>query len=197
MAPVSSFLLALGAFAGLSAAWYPVEQSKYINNTIVTFTNHRCYGNGFVFKNIDSNVCALTLTGVNETIPEAIKNNHTLVQSAQFFYNESGQTTTPVFVGWTPGPDSNSDGPLQCGTNATETEIHKDVTCVSAPQDGSFTGFSYYREDKAPCKEQLDPFGVLISGKVYAFAEMLLEHKAMLLELVLSGKIDIEVSTLR
>ncbi|KAL1796134.1 hypothetical protein ACET3X_006358 [Alternaria dauci] len=123
--PSLTNILALGALASLAVA-----------DNIYTYTKPGCKGAAFFFKDIDHNVCALTITGNATSTADAIARGLTTVRSGKLEVQETGKKH---FIAWDEGPGSNADGPLQCGTIAQNVPVKKRETCLS----GSIHGFSW------------------------------------------------------
>jgi hypothetical protein len=213
MVPLMYFSLALGALADVSVAspiWstYPTSEypsspavQPYYNNTLYTYTSPGCDGCAFVFHDFQPNVCAVTITRSGfHNISEAIAARATLVKSGLLVRNETGYNS-PNFVAWSEGPESNVDGPLQCGTIRDEQVVTGNQLCLSAP-DGVFDhGYSYYRQngtqtgssssvekrDATRCTERRQPDAVWLNGKMYTLQEIPESAKMQLLSLTLNG----------
>ncbi|USP75400.1 hypothetical protein yc1106_02674 [Curvularia clavata] len=203
MAPIHSFLLALGSLASIGAAWYP-DQTPYANNTLITFQKQGCYDTncGFVYHNFQPQTCAVTITRKGLNISEAIAAKLTLVKSGLLIRNETGYPD-PTFVAWDEGPDSNADGPLQCGTAVVNETVSGESLCISAPDNHNYHGFSYWRpgQDKTKrsdipeCTGEQYPDGVMLNGKMYNIEGIPDDDKLTLLSLVLNGggKVSVEL----
>ncbi|KAG9194915.1 hypothetical protein G6011_00035 [Alternaria panax] len=162
--PSLTSILAVGAFASLAVA-----------DNLYTYTKPGCTGPAFFFKDIDHNVCAVSITGSATSIADAIAKGITTVASGKLEVQETGKKH---FLAWDEGPASNADGPLQCGNIANNVAVKKRETCIS----GSFHGFSWTEpgaggKSKArrqansdaiwTCTGSTDPDAVHIGGKYY------------------------------
>lgn len=196
MVLVLSFLLTLGSLASTGAAWYPVKQTPYSNNTLITYQKQGCYDIkcGFVYHNFQPQTCAVTITRSGLNISEAIAAELTRVKSGLLIRNETGYTD-PTFVAWDEGPGSNVDGPLQCGTAVVNQTVSGEAFCISAPDNHDYHGFSYWRpshkdakrNDIPECTGEQYPDGVMINGKMYTVKGIPDNDKLTLLSLVLNG----------
>ncbi|EUC42148.1 hypothetical protein COCMIDRAFT_39749 [Bipolaris oryzae ATCC 44560] len=212
MAPLMSYVLALGALAStaLAAPKYPTaEPVKYQNNTLYTYKYQGCNGPAFIFNNFQPNTCAVSITRPGLNISQAIAAKLTLVKSGLLVRNEAGYTD-PTFVAWNEGPQSNADGPLQCGTVRDSEVVKGDRLCLSTPDNQNDHGYSYYRDDSADesdhwekretdesgliqkrdaprCTGQQHPDAVFIAGAIYTLINVPDEIAVELVVSVLNG----------
>jgi hypothetical protein len=99
--PSLTTLLALGAITSIAAA-----------DNIYTYTKSGCAGPAFFFKDIDHNVCAVTITGNATNIADAIAKGITTVGSAKL----EGKSHLPPAL-----PSTNLVSPTQCKRLARST----------------------------------------------------------------------------
>ncbi|KAJ4350882.1 hypothetical protein N0V95_004330 [Ascochyta clinopodiicola] len=152
-----SVLLALGTLGNLVTA-----------DNIYTYTRSGCTGSAFFFKDIDHNICAVSITANSSSIADAIAKGVTTVQSAKLEVQETGKKH---FIGWDQGPDSNTDGLLQCGHVTVNKAVKERETCVG----GSLHGISWAepgdnkrrKRDAWTCSESIEPDAVYLNGKHY------------------------------
>ena len=152
-----STLLALGTLSTSAAA---------VN--IVTYTNPGCNGCGIYFKDIAPQMCALSITvHANITVKQAIAAGLTTVQSGKL---QVWRPENKHFVAWDEGPDSNTDGPLQCGTVGADCPVTEHETCISQESHG----FCWYettdnaqKRDTPKCIGIKGPSGVVLDGTLY------------------------------
>ncbi|KNG46224.1 hypothetical protein DDE82_006799 [Stemphylium lycopersici] len=172
------YLLALGALSTSVAA-----------DNIYTYTQGGCSGPAFMFKDIDHNICAVTITANASGIADAIARGITTVHSAKLEVQETGKKR---FIGWDEGPDSNADGPLQCGTIVKNVHVKKRETCIQ----GSLHGVSWTEpgdnrkrqaSDVYTCTGSTEPNAVFCEGKHYDMDKATPEDKKRLKELALNG----------
>ncbi|EMD93826.1 hypothetical protein COCC4DRAFT_151910 [Bipolaris maydis ATCC 48331] len=202
MAPILSYILALGALASTAVAspTYPsAEPVKYQNNTLYTFQHQGCTGSAFVFRDFQPNTCAVSITRAGLNISQAIADKLTLVKSGRLVRNEIGYTD-PTFAAWNEGPGSNADGPLQCGTVRDSEVVKGNTLCLSTPDNVNDHGYSYYRDnstddshdvqktDAPPCTGQHHIDGVFIAGAIYTIVDIPEEIALELLIMVLDGR---------
>ncbi|KAF2847937.1 hypothetical protein T440DRAFT_556969 [Plenodomus tracheiphilus IPT5] len=129
MPPYLSVLIALGTLSTYAAA-----------DNMYTYTQPGCKGCAFFFKDIDHNICAVTITGNATSIADAIEKGITSMASGKLEVQETGKKH---FIGWDEGPESNDDGPLQCGTVSVNQAVEDRETCIDHPYEGKFHGFSW------------------------------------------------------
>ncbi|KAI8937490.1 hypothetical protein NX059_005208 [Plenodomus lindquistii] len=151
-----SILLTVGALTSCVAA-----------DNIYTYTQGGCTGPAFFFKDIDHNICAVTITANATNIADAIARGLTTVKSGKLEVQETGKKH---FLAWDEGPDSNSDGPLQCGQVKQNKAVTERETCIS----GSLHGFSWTepgdnrrKRDVWTCTGSREPDAVFLNGKHY------------------------------
>ncbi|XP_014550562.1 hypothetical protein COCVIDRAFT_115112 [Bipolaris victoriae FI3] len=204
MAPLMSYILALGALAStaLATPTYPAEPIKYQNNTLYTYREQGCTGHSFRFVDFQPNVCAVTITRPGLNISEAIAAKLTLVKSGRLVRTEIGYTN-PTFVAWNEGPASNSDGPLQCGTVRDSEVVKGNTLCLSTPDNENDHGYSYYRDDStdsssgvqkrdAPrCTGEQYPDSVIIAGVVYTLVGVPTDVVIELIVAVIDGAVSV------
>lgn len=201
MAPLLSYVLALGALAStaLASPTYPaVEPVKYQNNTLYTYTHQDCTGAAFIFHDFQPNTCAVSITRPGLNISQAIAAKLTLVKSGRLVRTEIGYTN-PTFVAWDEGPESNADGPLQCGTVRDSELVQGNTLCLSTPDNVNDHGYSYYRDDGTSdssdvekrdvprCTGQQDPDAVFVAGAIYTLVGVPEEIAVELVVSVLNG----------
>ncbi|KAL6702522.1 hypothetical protein ACN47E_001586 [Coniothyrium glycines] len=176
-----SLVLTLGTLGSLAAA-----------DDIYTYLQEGCTGASFHFKDIDHNICAVSITHKNVTLQEAIANNWTAVQSSKFEVQETGKKH---FVGWDQGPDSNADGLLQCGHITVDKQISKRETCITAPEPTSFHGISWYegnttlpKRSQRTCTGTKNPDSLIFAdGRVYGVKNIPQKDFDDLVELAFGG----------
>ncbi|CAG5152461.1 uncharacterized protein ALTATR162_LOCUS2780 [Alternaria atra] len=193
--PSLSILLALGAMSSIATA-----------DNIYTYTKPGCTGPAFFFKDIDHNICAVSITGNATSTADAIAKGLTTVASGKL--EETGKKH---FLAWDEGPASNADGPLQCGTISKNIAVKQRETCIS----GSLHGFSWtepgadgkdsndFDMDDADdvngkvkrqanndpiwtCTGSTDPDAVFIGGKHYNIDDIPAADKDALMEMAMN-----------
>lgn len=172
------YLLALGALSTSVAA-----------DNIYTYTQGGCTGPAFMFKDIDHNICAVTITSNATNIADAIDRGITTVHSAKLEVQETGKKH---FIGWDEGPESNTDGLLQCGTIIKNVPVKKRETCIEGGLHGvSWTepGDNKKRQagDVYSCTGTIEPNAVFCEGKHYDMDKASAEDKERLKELARKG----------
>ncbi|KAH9868118.1 hypothetical protein J1614_007190 [Plenodomus biglobosus] len=178
-----SILLAVGALSSFAAA-----------DNIYTYTQSGCKGAAFFFKDIDHNVCALSITGNSTSTKDAIARGLTSVRSGMLEVQETGKKR---FIGWDEGPDSNADGLLQCGNIMVNKPVTKRETCIEPTKGGGLHGLSWTepgdnrkRESVYTCHGSIDPDAVYIDGNHYKTKGISGTDSAKLRELALkNGKV--------
>lgn len=178
-----SIIATLATFGSLVAA-----------DNIYTYINPGCQGCAFFFKDIDHNVCAVSITGNASSIADAIAKGYTTVQSGKFVTQECGQKH---FLGWDDGPGKNADGPLQCGTVVGNEKVWETETCIGMPPYGvdGFHGFSWTepssstseKRDQWTCTGSVEPDGVVLNGKNYNLNGISQSDADRLKELAMAG----------
>ncbi|KAF9694858.1 hypothetical protein EKO04_006917 [Ascochyta lentis] len=151
-----ALLLALGTFGSLSAA-----------DNIYTYTKSGCEGSAFFFKDIDHNICAVTITANASSIADAIAKGVTTVKSSKLEVQETGKKH---FIGWDQGPQSNKDGLLQCGQVEVNKAVKDRETCISGSLHGvSWTepGDNKRKRNVWTCSDSIEPDAVYLNGKHY------------------------------
>ncbi|KZM28788.1 uncharacterized protein EKO05_0006091 [Ascochyta rabiei] len=174
-------LLMVGTLGSLVAA-----------DNIYTYVKPGCAGSAFFFKDIDHNVCALSITSNSTTsIADAIAKNVTLVHSSKLEVQETGKKQ---FIGWDQGPDSNSDGLLQCGHIIVNKAVKDRETCI----DGTLHGVSWTepgddkrKRDAFTCSGSTEPDAVFLNGKHYTTNGIPEEDAGRLKELVFTDGNDV------
>lgn len=174
-------IVALGTLGGLAAA-----------DNLYTYLGSGCSGASFLFKDIDHNICAVTITKANTSIKDAIAQGVTGVKSAKLEVQETGKKT---FLGWDEGPDSNDDGLLQCGTVAVNKSVTKRETCIDAPDYlGNLHGFSWSepgdnkKRDVLTCTGSRVPDSVvLVDGRAYKVKNIPAADYKKLVKLAMNG----------
>ncbi|CAN9403923.1 unnamed protein product [Alternaria alternata] len=191
--PSLTSILAIGVLTTLTTA-----------DNIYTYTKPGCTGPAFFFKDIDHNVCAVSITGNATSTADAIAKGLTTVASGKLEVQETGKKH---FLAWDEGPASNADGPLQCGTISRNIAVKERETCIS----GSIHGFSWTEpgadgndsnnfdmddaddvDDKVKrqanddpiwtCTDSTDPDAVHIGGKYYNVDDIPVADKEALME---------------
>ncbi|KAI4679292.1 uncharacterized protein J4E84_008320 [Alternaria hordeiaustralica] len=162
-----STIAAVGTLSSLVAA-----------DNIYTYTKPGCSGCAFFFKDIDHNICAVSITANATDIADAIAKGVTTVQSGKLEVQECGEKR---FIAWDEGPESNDDGLLQCGNIDQKLRITETSTCITG---GNFHGFSWTEpgsdgsdsnskrqtddaDDVWKCTGSTEPYGVYLGGKHY------------------------------
>ncbi|KAF1939577.1 hypothetical protein EJ02DRAFT_408185 [Clathrospora elynae] len=136
-------------------------------DNIYTYTQSGCQGSAFFFKDIDHNICAVTITGTASSIGDAIAKGLTTVKSGKLEVQETGKKH---FIGWDEGPGSNADGPLQCGHVSVNKAVTERETCISGSLHGlSWTepGDNKRKRDVWTCTGSREPDAVVLNGKHY------------------------------
>ena len=125
-------LFALAASSSLVAA-----------DDVYSFIGGECSGNAYFFQDVSPQVCLVGISRANTNISTAIAEDLTFVRSGLFV--NTNTTVDKLFFAWTEGPDSNSDGPLQCGSIAAQKKFNsrRGAPCIKAHNGQNFTAFSW------------------------------------------------------
>ncbi|CBX94905.1 hypothetical protein LEMA_P113200.1 [Plenodomus lingam JN3] len=133
------------------------------------FLETNCQGNAAIFKDLDHQTCALSITGPAANVTDAINKGLTTVKS---FMLEVQETGSKQILAWGPHKIETDPVPLQCGALIASKRVKRRKTCVNV----TATGYSWVekgngipkRSNDYACTSSTKHDAVFIGNKYYA-----------------------------